>query len=303
MKQMIEMEGRIVNRMTKKLLLLAAACTLLIPFGAAKAQKPIPPGMVMIPAGNFIMGFNDGDKRNGPQRTVYLDEYAIDKYEVTNEDFKKYLELRSQKNPKANLYPVCRSMERDKPAPQAWKSRTQIEPGKEKYPVVCVPQTMARLYCQTYGKKLPTEAEWEKAARGADGRAYPWGNEWDTKKTNHGLGKAPWEDPSDGFARIAPVGSFPGDVSPYGVNDMAGNAWEWTADFYIEAYNSATPKKNPPPVKLEQLSENERATRFIAVRGGSWALDQNGTKVFKRNFRPANQYDDSGGFRCAADLK
>ena len=190
--------------------------------------------MIYIPAGEFEMGWEGMDATidvwPGPYpdflvHTVYLDDYWIDKYEVTNGQYQKCV---------ADGF--CRPCLQNNIPPQGTDYFTEAEFAD--YPVVNVSWYMARDYCEWAGKRMPTEAEWEKAARGTDGRKYPWGNE-DYAENYANIcdvdcpiaKKGDISNPSfnDGFAGPAPVGSFPDGSSPYGVMDMAGNVWEWTS--------------------------------------------------------------------------
>jgi formylglycine-generating enzyme required for sulfatase activity len=168
--------------------------------------------MILIPAGEFIMGSpeGEGDDDEHPQHNVFLNAFYIDKYEVTNAQYKQFMDATGHK------------------APGYWDNERVNQPNQ---PVVGVTWHDAVAYARWAGKRLPTEAEWEKAARGIDGRKYPWGNEWDGSKWSSGSGSVVYKS-------AAPVGSFPEGTSSYGVMDMAGNVWEWCADWYDEAYYS-----------------------------------------------------------------
>ena len=183
--------------------------------------------MILIPAGNFFMGSTEEQalqafKMNGeiyekesylaeyPKRTVFLPDYSIDKREVSNDEYTKFSIATGYKLP-------------DISATQNLNAPNQ--------PVVGVDWDDASAYCTWVGKRLPTEAEWEKAARGTDGRIFSWGNEWDPSKDNHGSLGMYRLDESDGFVYTAPVATELG-VSPYGVLNMSGNAYEWTSDDY-----------------------------------------------------------------------
>jgi len=228
--------------------------------------------MVLIPAGDFFMGSNDNDASadgdEKPMRSVYLDEFWIDKFEVTNADLSQFVE--------ATGYQTDAEKEgRSK----NWQSAAE---GKEDHPVVYVSWNDALAYCEWLGKRLPTEAEWEKAARGTDGRIWPWGNDWDENKVN---------SKEAGPGHTTAVGSYPDGASPYGCMDMAGNVWEWVTDPYQRDYYQAAPDRNPQ-------GPNQGASRV--VRGGSWALPQSLTRSASRfEFIPWVGRDDLG-FRCAS---
>jgi iron(II)-dependent oxidoreductase len=154
--------------------------------------------------------------------------------------------------------------------------------GYEDHPVTCVSWYGAQAYCQWVGKGLPTEAEWEKAARGTDGRVWPWGNDWDENKVN-----SRYTGPGSTVA----VGSYPDGASPYGCMDMTGNAWEWVADRYQRDYYQTAPDRNPQ-------GPNQGGSRV--VRGGSWALPRGlGRCPGRFELLPWVRRDDLG-FRCAS---
>jgi formylglycine-generating enzyme required for sulfatase activity len=154
--------------------------------------------MVYVPAGEFIMGSDQGDDDEKPARKVWVDAFFIDKYEVTNREYEKFVKATGH-------YP-----------PTTWKDG-KVPPGMEDHPVANVSLEDALAYAEWAGKRLPTEEEWEKAARGVDGRVYPWGDEWREGAANIYS------------ASTSPVGSFQEDKSPYGCYDMAGNLSEWTS--------------------------------------------------------------------------
>jgi formylglycine-generating enzyme required for sulfatase activity len=201
----------------------------------------IPMELVRIPAGEFLMGSDtkkDSQARDDetPQHKVTLDEYWIGKTPVTNAQYAVYAKAAGKK--------------------------FEMPKGKENHPVVDVTWNDAAAFCQWLSQasgqnvRLPTEAEWEKAARGSDGRIYPWGDEWDAKKCN---------TRESGIGGTTPVGKFsPQGDSPYGCVDMAGNVWEWCADWYADSYYANSPTKNPAGPEKGDVR---------ALRGGSFYHD------------------------------
>ena len=197
--------------------------------------------MITIPAGEFVMGGNDPNAL--PQQRVTLPAFAVDKYEVTNAQYKQFVDQANHTAPWGS-YPAERA----------------------DYAVTNVSWEDAQAYCQWAGKRLPSEAEWEKAARGADGRVYPWGNDW-----HNGLANTK----EAGVGRVTPVGSYPDGASVYGVQDMAGNVWEWVEDWSGSTQDAKV------------------------MRGGAWNALRQWTQTYIRNWnRPVNVLDNLG-FRCA----
>jgi formylglycine-generating enzyme required for sulfatase activity len=236
--------------------------------------------MVQVPAGDFYMGSRDSDDANAdgdekPMHVVHLDDFWIDQYEVTNEQFALFLnEEGNQEEDEVNWVNV------EDEGSNIVLERGQYRPrsGYEDHPVTYVSWYGAQSYCRWAGKRLPTEAEWEKAARGTDGRIYPWGNDYNASKIN---GK------DSGLGGTAAVGSFSSGASPYHAEDMAGNVCEWVTDRYQGDYYQAAPDHNP-----------QGASRV--VRGGSWALPQGLARCASRfGFLPWVRRDDLG-FRCAS---
>ncbi|MBC7250694.1 MAG: formylglycine-generating enzyme family protein [Anaerolineae bacterium] len=219
--------------------------------------------MVEIPAGPFIMGNDSGRQDEAPAHEVDLPAFEIDKFEVTNADFAVFVEETGYQTD-AEKQGLSR----------IWKDAAE---GKDNHPVVYVSWNDATAYCQWLGKRLPTEAEWEKAARGTDGRLYPWGDEYDASKLN---GK------DSGIRGTTAVGSFADGASPYGVMDMAGNVWEWTADWY-EAYPGSSYQS---PYYGQQ---------FKVVRGGGWFETAEFVRTTARNATSDTAANDDLGFRCA----
>jgi formylglycine-generating enzyme required for sulfatase activity len=224
------------------------------------------PSMVLVPAGEFTMGSSTGDADERPPHQVYLDSFLIDKYEVSVGEYATFLQ-------EAGNHP-----------PSDWKTMNQL--AHKKRPVSNVDWADAGAYCKWAGKRLPTEAEWEKAARGTDGRLYPWGNEPPTSRhANYG------QTGSSNHAALAPVGSFEEGKSPYGTYDMAGNVWEWVSDWYDFDYYKATPSRNP---------EGPPTGGYKGIRGGSWNSSPRALRSADRYWDPPSfrsQYFP--GFRCA----
>ncbi len=191
--------------------------------------------MVLISAGPFEMGSADGDDDESPMHTVTLDDYYIDDTEVTNAQYNQCVDAGA-----------C-----DSPADTSSYTRDSYYYASEfnSYPVIWVSWKDANTFCEWRGDRLPTEAEWEKAARGDDGRVYPWGDTFDGGLLNYcdvncGFDGAD-QDSNDGHSDTAPVGNYPRGSGPNGVLDMAGNVWEWVADWYDEGYYASSPSENP----------------------------------------------------------
>lgn len=246
--------------------------------------------MVYVPAGEFLMG-SDEDYRNrksyeNPQHTVYLDAYWIDRTEVTNAQFARFLNDSSNTN--CDEYGRCISTPQKydslHPGKIRWDGSDYIvEEGYEDHPVLSVSWEGAQWYCEWVGTRLPSEAEWEKAARGTDGREYPWGNSVPDCIEIKGA-----------FCTggTTPVGSYPEAASPYGVLDMAGNAWEWTADWYDRDYYATSPYRNP---KGPDSSPEPIYKEHVLRGGGSNEIS------LRCTYRPAPSFVlVHNGFRCAA---
>jgi formylglycine-generating enzyme required for sulfatase activity len=239
--------------------------------------------MIYIPAGEFIMGSDSGlDDDALPEHRVYLDAFWIDKFEVTNGQYNKCVDA-------LKCLPITLKV-------HYIDSSNFGNPKFDNYPVVYTYWDDANKYCLWVGKRLPTEAEWEKAARGTDGRSYPWGNSFDGRRLNscdrNCTDRGSNKNIDDGYAETAPIGSFPSGVSPYGVHDMVGNVWEWVADWYDKNYYKTSPSNNPKGPPTGDLR---------VVRGGSWDTSYaNDLFTFTRTFYypPDARFGDLG-FRCA----
>ncbi|NOT24421.1 MAG: SUMF1/EgtB/PvdO family nonheme iron enzyme [Nitrospiraceae bacterium] len=221
--------------------------------------------MVLIPAGDFTMGSSMGDPDELPVRKVYVDAFFIDKHQTSVGKYGTFLDATSHEAP-ADWDVMNKSMH-------------------QKRPVVNVDWADAEAYCKWAGKRLATEAEWEKAARGTDGRIYPWGNELPTD-FHANMKKEVWNN----HVVLTPVGMFEGGKSPYGVYDMAGNVWEWINDWYSRDYYKTGPLKNPTgPSKGD----------YKVIRGGSWGSSPKDLRSTDRESRLPSFGGLGTGFRCA----
>jgi formylglycine-generating enzyme required for sulfatase activity len=268
--------------------------------------------MSLVPAGEFWMGSEAGEvhwvmqqcrnaglsedacrrwgERESPRHRVELDAYYLDQYEVTTARFEHFVRVTGHRT----------TAERDgsgwvwqlKDTRWRWVDvqgatwRAPSGPGSSavaNHPVVQVSWHDADAYCRWAGKRLPTEAEWEKAARGADGRRYPWGESWNATRANGAMTKR----------ELQPVGSYPGGASPYGVHDLSGNVAEWVADWLGESYYQQSAARNPtgPP-----------SGKAKVMRGGSWNTDPIYLRTMNRDENDPAVSNDLLGFRCAKAL-
>lgn len=226
--------------------------------------------LLYVPAGEFTMGAASSDTQAAldetPQHTVYLDAYWIDQTEVTNAMYAKCVAAGK-----------CEMSRVDSRTHSNYYSNAAFD----NYPAINVSWADATTYCQWAGHRLPTEAEWEKAARGNDGRIYPWGNETpDASRLNF----------NNNIGDTTEVGKYSSGASPYGALDMAGNVWEWVQDFYSDNYYSSSPARNP---------ENTTIGSLRLARGGSWYREASDVRVSKRGSLDPSYFVDNVGFRCA----
>jgi len=263
--------------------------------------------MLLVPEGEFLMGTLDEDAEAGesqkPQRNLFLDTFWIDQTEVTNAQFARFVQETgyvTYAEQKGGAYVYEGEGKWNELAGANWHFPRGTECEHEEFevqPVVQVSWDDAKAYCEWAGRRLPTEAEWEKAARGTDGRTYPWGNEAPTGNLlNVCDSNCPlqWADGNtdDGHEFTAPVGSYPAGASPYGALDMAGNVWEWVADWYGEEYYKSAPQSNPPGPE----NGNDRV-----LRGNSWSNGTSSVRAALRHNDPPADPNDERGFRCASD--
>ena len=221
---------------------------------------------VLIPAGQFIMG----DDENSPQREIYVDSFYLDQHEVTIARYARFLKATSAAE-----------------TPLEWESANVRTDGE--LPVIGVDWNEANAYCHFAGRRLPSEAEWEKAARGTDGRKFPWGNE------SPNPSRANYENSSSKVygGGLTTVGHFPLGQSPYGVDDLAGNAAEWVADWYSESFVRGDVRNPHGP---------ETGTGKV-IRGGGRFEPAYLINATKRYSGSRENRDEQIGFRCARDVK
>ena len=252
------------------------------------SNQEVPAGMVLIPAGEFQMGSNNGDDDEKPVHSVYVNAFYIDKYEVTNAQYKAFVDA----NPEWQKDHISEKY-RDSLYLFDWNANSYPE-GKGNYPVVNVSWYGAMAYAQWAGKRLPTEAEWEKAARGGlTGKRYPWGDLIDSSKANYG----------QNVGEITPVGSYP--ANGYGLFDMGGNTSEWCLDAYDSDFYESFPRRNPfSGGNVTEVSSNftdvvynsENFETWRVFRGGTWFFDP--IEVSWRGKYPPTGTDHGIGFRC-----
>lgn len=232
--------------------------------------------MIYIPGGDFIMGSDESLENERPAHVVHVDAFYIDRYPVTNEEYRRFVDATGHPVP---YYDV----EWAEPYDYNWDPERQTPPeGKEKHPVVLVSLEDARAYATWAGKRLPTEAEWERAARGTDGRRWPWGNEFVEDHCNTR------ESNTDG---TTPVGQYsPDGNSPEGVGDTVGNVWEWTSSLF-RLY----------PYDANDGRESQEADGWHVLRGGSWRNDLNRARCTAR-LDGDFLFFNNVGFRCVVPV-
>jgi formylglycine-generating enzyme required for sulfatase activity len=233
--------------------------------------------VVLIPAGEFIMGYDKGGYDTLPVRKITLPAFYIDKYEVTNKRYKRFIDATGYKVPWSHD-PDAAS---EKPYLWNWQKRMYPD-GKGDDPVVLVSWEDAKTFCAWAGKRIPTEAEWEKAARGPNGNLYPWGNEWANGKANTS---------ESGRKQTAPIGAFKEDVIKWGkdakdeVYDLAGNVSEWVEDYF-------------GPYPGNPLTRYEERNKYRVLRGGSWNYSHSIANGYHRQYALPHSQMPSFGFRC-----
>ena len=262
-------------------------------YSLAEAERLLPKdswqeldSMVRIPGGSFLMGTNleRADAQDKPQHKVETPSYWVDKYPVTNAQYARFVAATAHR------------------PPLNWKDG-HIPQGELMRPVTMVSWYDASAYAKWAGKRLPTETEWEKSARGTDGRRWPWGDKMEPQRLNtyYNVGSA------------TNVNTYLNGASPYGVVDMAGNVDEWTADDFVPYAGSDAPPSLFQAKVARALSDKDQAMKVVdmvptegkykVLRGGSWKGDPFSTASYHRNSAWANYASDFYGFRCAGDVR
>ena len=231
--------------------------------------------MVLIPAGEFQMGSDNGERDEKPVHTVYLDAFYIDKHEVTVAEYKRFVKATGHR-------PLSESVARTSPTDQ--------------HPVVQVSWHDAMAYAKWAGKRLPTEAEWEKAARGGlIAQDYPWGDTIDANKANYNKNTKSGEHDE----RTTPVGTYP--ANGYGLHDISGNVAEWCLDTYQRKFYADVPRDNPiaGAENVQQAITNvDVSKKKRVVRGGSWSFNAKSVRVANRLAEKPSLLSSDVGFRC-----
>ena len=265
-------------------LLVAAVALSVIAVPISVGQAEVPFEMVAIPPGSFEAGDPDGRPDEVP-RPVTVAPFQLMRFEVTNAQFATFVaETGHVTDPERRGFGYVWPGRWIKVPGADWRHRSgpASDPiGLDDHPVVQVSWRDASAFCRHHGLRLPSEEEWEFAARGTDGRIFPWGeaapDEGGTRRANYGTNNCCGADMTDGYHETAPVGSYPAGVSPFGLHDMAGNVWEWTA----------SPDGN---------------TGKYVIRGGGWGNNPFCLRVSYRHKNPPDIGLDMVGFRCAGDL-
>lgn len=225
--------------------------------------------MVQVPEGPFTMGSNDGDPDEAPEHQVYLKGFYIDRNEVTQQEYQRFAKMTKRGMPRIEVF-----------------DDDQSKILKPEFAAMSVSWDEAAAYCKWAGKRLPTEAEWEKAGRGESKRRYPWGDKFVVNAAN-------LDGTEDGYKYLAPPGSFEAGRSPYGIHDMTGNVAEWVEDSYDEHYYKKSPFRDPKGPENADLK---------VVRGGSWRETEHHARLSKRFAAKHWRTDVTIGVRCASEL-
>ncbi len=234
--------------------------------GTTSAAGPLEGNpLVEIPAGSFVFGADDGEENEAPRRTDALAAFRINRFEVTNRLYRAFVEASGHRSSFFDGHPVF---------------------GRSDHPVVGVSWDDADAFCRHHGLRLPSERQWERAARGVSGRPFAWGEAPPTPdRVNRGGATCCGPDPRDGYPATAPVGSFPAGTTKEGLFDMTGNVWEWADGWYN--FHDAAP------------AAQER--KFRVLRGGAWNSDEWKMRTtYRMAYKGDFRFAANGGFRCVA---
>ncbi len=231
-------------------------------------RTPVENPMILIPAGEFIMGAMDGGMDEQPVRSVYLDAYAINQYEVTQTHYNEFVKETGHRKPLSRYVTDVENFD---------------HPNQ---PAIYIGWEDAYTYCKWRGQRLPTEAEWEKAARGPEAGTWPW-------MIKFAPGVANFIGIEDDGVVTMPVGHYEADKSPYGLYDMSGNAREWVQDWYEQDYYKDGPAKNPQGPDMGEMK---------VMRGGSWNDSRFSGRTTTRLKMIPKYRDTAVGFRCAETI-
>lgn len=275
----------------------AIALAALVALPALQAPAA-PPQLVPIPAGTLNMGAADGEHAERPVHRVTLSAFAIERFEVSNAEFAAFVAATGHvTDPERSGMGWHWTGEWREVRGADWRHPrgpgSSIE-GLERHPVVQVSWNDAQAYCRWRGRRLPTEAEWERAARGEGDRIYPWGNEPPREgrryHASYGSDECCRADAGDGYLFTAPIGSFPSGQSPFGIHDLAGNVWEWVENWFDPDYYRRAPPVDPV---------NRAPTGRKVIRGGGWGNNPWGLRSTLRHANPPDIGLSMVGFRCA----
>jgi len=242
---------------------ITSAAGLVVLASLAGAGEAVPGNpLIAIPGGAFVFGRDDGLENEGPAERIEIAAFAINRTEITNAQYRAFV---AETGHRASFF------------------ADHSELGLPERPVVGVSWADAEAFCRHYGLALPSERQFERAARGRDGALHPWGDGPAATRANRGAEACCAPDTADGYAMTAPAASFPRGVSAEGVMDLVGNVWEWTADWY-----------GP-----HEVGPGARAERFKVLRGGAWNSDnQRLTATYRLAYAPDFRFAGNGGFRC-----
>lgn len=258
--------------------------------------------MMYVPASTFSMGSSqsdsDADADERPQHIVRLSPYYVDRYEVTVAQFRLFAETTGYDTDaeRRGWGWVWRGAEWERVDGANWRHPTGLGSSvvqRDAYPVTVVSWNDASAYCRSVGARLPTEAEWENGARGSDARRWPWGDFWEAGRANSAASGLGW---------LASVADFPEGASPYDLFNMAGNVWEWVADWYDEDYYARSPNADPRNDVPGQCPGGSASDQCRVMRGGSWRNNAAKIRAANRTYALPTEGRNDFGFRCAMDV-